>query len=782
MLLRERKFNAVRQIIFNNKLVTEAFKLSVEAYLLINEENKIQEGLEKYKKSLAISDDELTKINYALALTNSKNFEDASTEYNLLLKITNTKKVYEISLSNLLLIKIITNKIIELKEIIDCYGGRFNEEISRPYKFIYYAFNHSDYIGDLIIKEKNNEIIEDVLNSINTINTYRGRNAALQYSEILYKYYRHIKFLEKFSMISFNEKKYELTLKITNEIIKLEKINLDTIKLHFECLFNRSDYKKIKEDIAILKEHHAFLKEILADYEVRLYFKLSDYENSRKILLSNYCFNNKNITTVINLATVQAETNRRSKALVTLSLAKKMLLNNHEIEISRKEKYFSIINLTKAGIYRDICNFSESEEIYKNLISDDANNLDAWQRLLFGVGYNNKNDSNTIYNLFFNYSKILKNKYGDKTIKKYDGIKRKYRIAYVSSDICRSSVSNFLLYIIQGHIKSNVFDILIIHTGTRKDDVTEIYKNLGVKIFMAPNASAQALSDFLKSNNIDIAVDCVGVTRNSNPGIFAGEAMPLGVALFLGHGSTSGNPYIEYAIASRDLIPESEIKYYTEKICYTKDSFTFPYYYLRKKLSITNPFIENGFLTFGSLSRSIRLNETVLKCWAEILNKIDNSKLLLASNDMLDPFVQKNIINCLTEFGVSQERIIFSESKTFEALNKIDILLDQFPQNSGTTLVESLLSGVPFVTKVDRMSYGKIGQSILKACKLPDLVAVSSDEYISKVIELTVEIKMKRFSRYEFAENAFKHLTYANTSVFEIEEIYKFIIDKEISK
>lgn len=782
MLLRDRKFGAVRQIILKNELMSEAFKLSVEAYLLINEEKKIYEGMEKYKKSLLLCDDELTKTNYALALTNNKNFEEASTYYESLLATSNNQKVYEISLSNLLLIKIITNKIVDIKNIIDSYSGRFSESISRPYKYIYYAFNQPKYIDKLLFEDKNIELIEDILSSINTVNSYLGRGIALKYCEIIYRHYSNIHFLEKFCIISFNEKKYDLTLKVTREIIESGNINANTAKIHFEALFNRSDYKIIKEDIVKLKVKHKELKEIFEEYEVRLYFKQSDYENSRKILLNNYCFNRKNITTIINLATVQAETNRKIKALVSLSLAKKKIYNNNDLEVNRKNKYLELIELTKAGINRDICKFSESEDVYKKLILNDSNNLDAWQRLLFSIGYNSNNDSFMIHKLFSDYSKVLKNKYGIKTIKKYDEIKRKYRLAYVSSDICRSSVSNFLISIIKGHITSNAFDVVIIHTGTRKDNVTEIYKNLGVKIFMAPNASAQALSNFLKSNNIDIAIDCVGVTRNSNPGIFSGEEMPLAVSLFLGHGSTSGNPYIEYAIASRDLIPESEIQYYTERICYTKESFIFPYYFLREKLNITNPFQKNGFLTFGSLSRSVRLNYEVLKTWAVILTKVNDAKLFMASNDILDPFVKKYIMNSFAEFGISQDRILFSEFKTFDALNQIDILLDQFPQNSGTTLIESLLAGVPFVTKVDRMSYGKFGQSILKACEMSDLVAVSTDEYISKVIRLTDEIKSKRFSRNDLSETAFKKLTDANSAVSEIENIYNLIIAKEKTK
>ena len=47
-------------------------------------------------------------------------------------------------------------------------------------------------------------------------------------------------------------------------------------------------------------------------------------------------------------------------------------------------------------------------------------------------------------------------------------------------------------------------------------------------------------------------------------------------------------------------------------------------------------------------------------------------------------------------------------------MRQIDIALDCFPHNSGTTLMEHLYMGNPFITYSNRPSVGKIGASILK--------------------------------------------------------------------
>ena len=43
------------------------------------------------------------------------------------------------------------------------------------------------------------------------------------------------------------------------------------------------------------------------------------------------------------------------------------------------------------------------------------------------------------------------------------------------------------------------------------------------------------------------------------------------------------------------------------------------------------PALEKGYITFGTLTRSIRINDRVIKVWAEILKRVKNSKLVINS-------------------------------------------------------------------------------------------------------------------------------------------------------
>ena len=75
-------------------------------------------------------------------------------------------------------------------------------------------------------------------------------------------------------------------------------------------------------------------------------------------------------------------------------------------------------------------------------------------------------------------------------------------------------------------------------------------------------------------------------------------------------------------------------------------------------------------------------------------------------------------------------------SPPWDTMRQIDIALDCFPHNSGTTLIEHLYMGNPFITYSNRPSVGRIGASILTALGREEWIANSEQEYVDKVVAL----------------------------------------------
>jgi predicted O-linked N-acetylglucosamine transferase (SPINDLY family) len=91
--------------------------------------------------------------------------------------------------------------------------------------------------------------------------------------------------------------------------------------------------------------------------------------------------------------------------------------------------------------------------------------------------------------------------------------------------------------------------------------------------------------------------------------------------------------------------------------------------------------------------------------------------------------------------GVARERIDMGfQSPPWDVLRGIDIALDCFPQNSGTTLLESLYMGLPFVTLAGTPSMGTLGASVLTAVGHSEWIATTEEEYVEKLVVLAGDL------------------------------------------
>ena len=119
-----------------------------------------------------------------------------------------------------------------------------------------------------------------------------------------------------------------------------------------------------------------------------------------------------------------------------------------------------------------------------------------------------------------------------------------------------------------------------------------------------------------------------------------------------------------------------------------------------------------------------------------------NSRLVIDSANFKDPAMQERMAARFAEHGISRERLeIGFHSPPWDVLRGIDIGLDCFPHNSGTTLFETLYMGVPYITLAGRPSVGRLGSCILQGVGHPEWVAASEEEYVNKAVELASDLE-----------------------------------------
>ncbi|MBI5437899.1 MAG: glycosyltransferase, partial [Nitrosomonadales bacterium] len=153
------------------------------------------------------------------------------------------------------------------------------------------------------------------------------------------------------------------------------------------------------------------------------------------------------------------------------------------------------------------------------------------------------------------------------------------------------------------------------------------------------------------------------------------------------------------------------------------------------------PATNAGYVTFGTLSRGIRINHRVIRVWSEILKRAEGARLVVDSKDFREAYTQDVLAEKFAAHGISRDRLqIGFHSPPWDTMRGIDIGLDCFPHNSGTTLFENLYMGVPYITLAGRPSVGRIGSSVLEGVGYPEWIAKTENEYVEKAIALAGDL------------------------------------------
>jgi predicted O-linked N-acetylglucosamine transferase (SPINDLY family) len=153
------------------------------------------------------------------------------------------------------------------------------------------------------------------------------------------------------------------------------------------------------------------------------------------------------------------------------------------------------------------------------------------------------------------------------------------------------------------------------------------------------------------------------------------------------------------------------------------------------------PARQKGHITFGTLTRAVRINHHTISVWSQILKRVEGSKLVIDSSSYKDELTREGLIQRFEAQGIDKSRLeIGCHSPPWDVLRSLDIGLDCFPHNSGTTLFETLYMGVPYVSLAGRPSVGRIGSAILKGVGHEEWIARSQQEYVDKAVALASDL------------------------------------------
>ncbi len=381
---------------------------------------------------------------------------------------------------------------------------------------------------------------------------------------------------------------------------------------------------------------------------------------------------------------------------------------------------------------------AEAETCTRRAIELNPIDTTAYTNLLFLLNYDPDKCAEEIYQSYCDYDERHGVPYQTQWLphtNTYDG-QRRLRIGYVCATFSHHSTRFFLEPLLANHDRARLELFAYSELLQVEDAVTARYRGYVDHWISTVGVSDDELAQRIQDDGIDVLVDISGQTRGNRLGVFARKPAPVSLH-WLDFGYTTGLSAIDYYLTDVHTVPRGSEHLFAE----TPWRLPVPALVYRPPADTGDvsplPLLQNGYVTFGTLTRSIRINYRTLRAWAEILQRMPGSRLVIDSVNYKDTSAQHALVQKFAALGVAAERLIIGfHSPPWEVIRSIDIALDCFPHNSGTTLFELLYMGVPFVTLAGRPSVGRLGAAILEGVGHAELVAYSESEYVNKLVAL----------------------------------------------
>lgn len=320
---------------------------------------------------------------------------------------------------------------------------------------------------------------------------------------------------------------------------------------------------------------------------------------------------------------------------------------------------------------------------------------------------------------------------------------RRLRIGYVSADFRHHPVGYFLEPVLARHDRENA-EIFCYGNSPVADDMTDRLRGAADHWRDLANLSDEAAAKAVAADGIDILVDLSGHTARNRLGMFARKPAPVQVT-WLGYFGTTGLTAMDFILADRFVVPDGAAADFTESVWRLPDSYLcFP----RPDLDVPvlpPPAAGRGAVTFGNFNNLTKTSPAAIELWSRILTRMPGSKLLLKTRGLDDAQARRRVSDRFARHGVGPERLALEgaspRAELLASYNRVDVALDPTPYGGGTTTAEALWMGVPVVTQRGRTWVGRVGESILSAVGLPELVAAGPEEYVEAAIGLANDPK-----------------------------------------
>ncbi|MDA7686296.1 hypothetical protein N8754_01885 [Candidatus Pelagibacter sp.] len=317
----------------------------------------------------------------------------------------------------------------------------------------------------------------------------------------------------------------------------------------------------------------------------------------------------------------------------------------------------------------------------------------------------------------------------------------KINLGFISPDFERNHSTTFFLKDTIRNLSKDKFKIYLFSIAKKntEDQMQNELRGLSDVWFDVNDFSNQKISELIQKERINILIDLMGYTRPKRLELFHSRIAPKQVS-WLAYCNTTGVDEMDYLIADKNLILDSEEKLYSEKIIKLPHIWNSHSGFGFKRKLNELPYLNQDIFTFGSLNNFRKISDDVVETWSKILHEVSNSKLILKSSTACD---YGSLLNKFKKFKVDHKIEILrkldfiKKEDHLKVYNRIDLCLDTFPYNGVTTTFEALWMNVPVVVMKGYNFNSRCGESIIKNLGTNDLISENKEDYIINAIKLS---------------------------------------------
>lgn len=355
---------------------------------------------------------------------------------------------------------------------------------------------------------------------------------------------------------------------------------------------------------------------------------------------------------------------------------------------------------------------------------------------------------------------------------------RRIRIAYVSPDLRDHPMQFFFMPLLRAHDRAR-FKVVCLNDAPACDTVQQNMR--AVSAAKGDDAwidcrewSDERLAQWIIDESVDVLVDLAGHTRANRLAMMARRCAPLQITA-LGYPCTTGLSTMDLKLSDAIADPPGADRHCSERVARMASGFwCFEPPTDAPEVTPALQCLERPF-TFGCFGEPCKISNEVLAVWAVLFKQLPQARLLLKLALAPGTLARDAMLDRLGAAGMPLDRVdLHGPTVPLRAFlqwyGRVDIILDTWPFNGGTTTCLALWMGVPVLTLAGDSMRSRMGASILERIGLPDWIANSAEDYVARARRNAESPEAARYLRGELRRRM-AVLTDANTWVYEFERL-----------